>query len=135
MKFNNWRYFSSLLIFAGIPTAYFSYFLSTKQILLIVILIVYTTIWLTPWDMVSALGSKAVKRWLWDFNPKEILGFKILGLPFEEFVYFVFFVSFPISAWEFFKSLNINGNVGAGLVVIAGLAAVILFPLLSKPNK
>lgn len=55
------------------------------------------------WDVWASRHGKKDRVWIWQFNKKETLGFKFLGLPFEEYLFYVASSVYVVFMWEGIK--------------------------------
>lgn len=79
-------YLKWFLLFAWIPTAviwlfYWRILIQYKKVFYLCI--IGSIIFGVPWDY------WATHSWLWHFSPEHTLGINFLGLPLEEYVFFV----------------------------------------------
>lgn len=52
------------------------------------------------WDIWATHHGKRDSVWLWQFNFRDNLGIKILGLPIEEYLFYVFASIYAVFIWE-----------------------------------
>ncbi|MDZ4286272.1 MAG: lycopene cyclase domain-containing protein, partial [Candidatus Sungbacteria bacterium] len=57
--------------------------------------------------------------WLWQFNDKQTLGIKVLGLPIEEYMFYIASSTYVIYMWEGIK--NMTQNNGGQLYIVVAL--------------
>ncbi len=69
------------------------------------------------WDIWATRHSRKDCVWLWQFNRSETLGIKFLGLPIEEYLFYVVSSVYVILMWEGMKLMVSNRSVDIYLVV------------------
>lgn len=107
MTLSHWEYLIiNLLVF--IPTLTLTFLhpknLLKSKLLNLVIALVITATFFLIWDIYATASGH------WQFNNQFILGFSFLGLPFEEYL---FFVTVPFSCffvWDEFKNFTSWGE-------------------------
>jgi lycopene cyclase domain-containing protein len=104
----HYDYLKWFLIFCWTPTIiiwlfYWRYLIRYKKVFLICIL--GSILFATPWDY------WATHSWLWHFSPEHTLGINLLGLPVEEYVFFItetlLYASLALALRSHFKSRKI----------------------------
>lgn len=89
------------------------------------------------WDIWATRHGKRDRIWLWQFNKKETLGLNFLGLPFEEYLFYVASSVYVIFMWEGIK-LMISTNLLNSYLIVLGLSVWTLFaiflPFLFSPK-
>ena len=129
----------SLLFVFCIPTFVAGFFLanyiSLKALVPFVILI---TVIGSIWDVWATRHGKKDRVWLWQFNRYQTIGIRFLGLPVEEYLFYVVSSVYVIFMWEGFN-LMIKGSEPAVYVTIAALAVwtltAIFVPYLFRRKK
>lgn len=129
------RYIASFALGMIIPAIVLFLMLSPRQMVLTIAVALYFVVFGTIWDVASAKGSHTLRSWIWDFNPKSILGFHIFGLPIEEFVFMFVTPVLIIALWEFFVRMGFSDGVLFGLAAVTVVFAVYLYPKLEKPDN
>ncbi len=97
-------YLGSLLFIFLVPTIFAGFYLSDfipwKPLIPFVVLVTITG---ALWDIWATRHGKKDPVWLWDFNRKNTLGVRFLGLPIEEFLFYVVSSVYVVFMWEAFK--------------------------------
>ena len=91
--------------------------------------IVLVTIIGSIWDVWATRHGKKDRIWLWQFNRKQTMGIRFLGLPIEEYLFYVASSVYVIFMWEGLKLMIKGGNSQVYLVVTL-LSAWTLFAIL-----
>ena len=130
------RYITSFLLVAIAPAVLLLFLMkpSSRDLLVIVGIVVFVLSFGMPWDFTSTKGPKTKKTWFWEFNPDSVVGLRLFGVPVEESIFAVTFTFGSIAAWEFFKQLHLNNGALLLLMVVAITFAFIVYPVLRKPN-
>jgi hypothetical protein len=81
------------------------------------------------WDVWATRHGKKDRIWLWQFNTKQTIGMRFLGLPIEEYLFYVASSVYVIFMWEGLK-LMIQGTDYQVYVVIVLLSGWTLFSIL-----
>jgi lycopene cyclase domain-containing protein len=106
-----------------IPTLVAAYLLSDVVSLSeLVPFIVLVTIIGSLWDVWATRHSKRDRVWLWQFHRSQTLGIRFLGLPIEEYLFYVASSIYIIYMWEGIKIMSRGGDKQVYLVIF-GLAA------------
>ncbi len=61
------------------------------------------------WDLWATKHRSKDSIWLWKFNKKDTLGIKILGVPIEEYIFYIVSSVYVIFMWEGIKQIA-NGK-------------------------
>ena len=97
-------YLLSLLFVFAIPALVAGIFIRSQ--ILIPNLIAFILIILilgSIWDVWATQHGTRDKVWLWHFNMGDTLGYKFLGLPIEEYLFYVCASLYSIFLWEVIK--------------------------------
>ncbi len=78
--------------------------------------IVLVTIIGSIWDVWATRHGRKDRIWLWQFNRRQTIGIRILGLPIEEYIFYVASSVYVIFMWQGFQ-LMIRNSVEAYLIV------------------
>ncbi len=89
-------------VFAGV---FLSYYISLDSLLPFIITI---TIIGSIWDVWATRHGKRDRVWLWQFNHRQTIGMRFLGLPVEEYLFYVASSVYVIFMWESFKLMTSN---------------------------
>lgn len=109
-------------IIAGI---YLSNYISLTSLVPFIALV---TIIGSIWDIWATRHGKKDRVWLWSFNRRRTLGLRFLGLPIEEYLFYIASSVYVIFMWEGFK-LMANGAKSEVYGVIGLLSAWTLFSI------
>lgn len=131
-------YLGTLVFVFLIPTLVAGYllsgYISFKALLPFVILI---TVIGSIWDVWATKHGENDRVWLWQFNRRDTLGPRFLGLPIEEYFFYVLSSVYVIFMWEGMK-LMVEGTDPYVYWTIAGLATwtllCIFIPYLFAPK-
>lgn len=125
-----YHYLLSLLFVFCIPTAVASAYLSNHISLeALVPFILLVTLIGSIWDVWATRHGKKDRVWLWQFNRSQTIGIRILGLPIEEYLFYVASSVYVIFMWEGLK-LMVEGSTADAYVVIGLLSAWTLIAIL-----
>ncbi len=91
--------------------------------------IVLVTIIGSIWDVWATKHGKKDRVWLWQFNRKQTMGIRFLGLPVEEYLFYVASSVYVIFMWEGLK-IMVGGGDEQVYLVIGLLSAWTLFAIL-----
>lgn len=91
--------------------------------------IVLVTIIGSIWDVWATRHGKKDRVWLWQFNRRQTIGVRFLGLPIEEYLFYVASSVYVIFMWEGLK-LMVKGTNTQVYGVIGLLSAWTLFAIL-----
>ena len=80
------------------------------------------------WDVWATQHGKKDRVWLWQFNRKQTIGIRFLGLPIEEYLFYVASSVYVIFMWEGFQ-LMLNGTQSEVYIVIGLLSVWTLFSI------
>lgn len=75
--------------------------------------------------------GKRDRVWLWQFNHRQTIGVRLLGLPIEEYLFYVASSVYVIFMWESFK-LMIN-NAPSEVYIVTGLLSLWTLFAISLP--
>lgn len=126
-----YHYSLSLLFVFCIPTIIAGYFLSqfiSLQALFPFILLV--TIIGSIWDVWATRHGKKDRVWLWQFNRRQTIGVRFLGLPIEEYLFYVCSSVYVIFMWEGLKLMVTSKDTVYVCAVIGTLSAWTLISIL-----
>ncbi len=113
-----------------LPSVVAGFFLSKYISLLPLIpFIFFVTIIGSIWDVWATKHGKKDRVWIWQFNNKETLGFKIFGLPFEEYLFYIASSVYVIFMWEGIKLIMLT-NLLATYVMVLSLSVWTLLAIL-----
>lgn len=139
--FKKLYYLGTLLVVFCIPTSVAAYALSDiVKVSELVPFIVLVTLIGSIWDVWATRHGKRDRVWLWQFHRTQTLGYRFLGLPIEEYLFYTASSVYVIYMWEGLKLMARYGTSEVFLVVF-GLGAwtlgAILLPYLfrSKGDK
>ena len=111
-------YLLSLLFIFVIPTIIAGFYIKNinfiKDLIPFVILV---TIIGSIWDIWATKHGRKDSAWLWQFNSRQTLGIKIVGLPIEEYLFYVSSSVYVIFMWEGIKQIVNNNNSQLFLVI------------------
>lgn len=112
----------------GIPAAILFYFVKEDfnyKALLIVILICLIVGGI--FDIWAVKQRRRDKFFIWEYNSKSIIGFKIYGVPIEDFILFLVFTPFFIvTVWESVKKLLIETEELFSLIMLIGVVTLFI---------
>lgn len=91
--------------------------------------IVLVTIIGSIWDVWATRHGKRDRVWLWQFHRSQTLGVRFLGLPIEEYLFYVASSVYIIYMWEGIKLMVAGGDMHVYFVIF-GLAAWTLLSIL-----
>jgi lycopene cyclase domain-containing protein len=129
VKLKKFSYLLTLFSVFCIPTIVAGFYLSAYiDLQALVPFIVLVTIIGSIWDVWATRHGKKDRVWLWQFNRKQTIGLRLLGLPIEEYVFYVASSVYVIFMWEGFK-LMVKGSPSEVYYVIAILSAWTLFSI------
>jgi len=84
-----------------IPTFIAGYFvvphISIKQL---VVFVATVTIMGGLYDLWATKHGKRDPVWIWSFNSRDTIGLKFLGVPIEEYLFYVFTSTYVVFIWE-----------------------------------
>lgn len=116
-------YLSTLVFVFLVPTivagVFLAQFISLEALFPFVILV---SIIGSIWDIWATRHGRKDRVWLWEFNRRNTLGLRFLGLPIEEYLFYVVSSVYVIFMWEGFK-LMVAGTAAQVYWTIAALAA------------
>lgn len=118
-KFN---YLITLTTVFVLPTIAAGFFLSEFISLKTLAPFIFTvTIIGSIWDVWAARLGKHDRVWLWQFNSRNTIRIKLLGLPIEEYLFYVVSSVYMIFMWEGIKLIVTTHSFAAySLVLILG---------------
>ncbi len=122
-------YLGTLVFVFLVPTVVAGFFLSNFISLeALVPFVILVTIIGSIWDVWATRHGRKDRVWLWQFNRKNTLGPRFLGLPIEEYLFYVVSSVYVIFMWEGLK-LMLAGTVSQVYWTIAALAGWTLVSL------
>ena len=73
-----------------------------NSISLLQLIIFVSTITVTGalWDLWATRHGKKDPFWIWAFNPKDTLGVQLLGVPIEEYFFYIFSSIYIVFMWK-----------------------------------
>jgi|GEM_PF-1164150 len=105
-------YLLSLVFVFLIPTVIAAYFvyerISAAQLLIFVTSI---TLLGSVWDVWATKHGKKDAVWLWTFNHRDTLGWRILDMPIEEYLFYVASSVYIVFLWELIQYTIEQGSV------------------------
>ncbi|PIY95620.1 MAG: hypothetical protein COY66_06290 [Candidatus Kerfeldbacteria bacterium CG_4_10_14_0_8_um_filter_42_10] len=121
--------FSLAYIFLlGVPAAILFYFIKEDfncKALFIVILI--SLIVGGIFEIWAVKQRRRDKFFIWEYNSKSIIGFKIYGVPIEDLVLFLIFTPFFIvTVWESVKRLLVESEELFSVIMLVGVIALFI---------
>ena len=117
------HYILSLAFVFVIPTLIAGYF--EKDYVSITVLIPFVTFVTfigSAWDIWATRHGNRDRVWLWQFNSLQTLGFTLLGLPVEEYLFYVSSSLYVIFMWKLIEVLQFNRD-GHTIALVAFLCA------------
>ncbi|MBL8158817.1 lycopene cyclase domain-containing protein [bacterium] len=121
--FKKYYYLATLILVFCVPTSVAAYALSdVVKIDELVPFIVLVTIIGSIWDVWATRHGKSDRVWLWQFHPAQTLGYRIFGLPVEEYLFYIASSVYVIYMWEGMKLMARYGTSEAYIMVF-GLGA------------
>lgn len=116
---NRFYYLGTLFFVFCIPTVVAGFFLSKFiSLTALVPFIICVTIIGSIWDVWATRHGRKDRIWLWQFNRKETLGFTILGLPFEEYLFYTLSSVYVIFMWGGIKLIMSKNTFQVYFIVI-----------------
>ncbi len=99
-----YHYLLSLLFVFCIPTLGAGFLLSDRiSFQALTPFIVLVTLIGSIWDVWATRHGKKDRTWLWQFNNSQTIGVRFLGLPIEEYFFYVASSVYVIFMWEGFN--------------------------------
>lgn len=124
------HYLLTLVFVFCIPTIVAGFYLARFIDLGVLIpFILLVTIIGSIWDVWATRHGKKDRVWLWQFNRAQTLGVRFLGLPIEEYLFYVASSVYVIFMWEGLK-LIVRGAGHEVYLVIILLSAWTLMSIL-----
>ena len=112
-----------------LPTLVAGFYLSNYISLSALIpFIVLVTVIGSIWDVWATRHGKKDRVWLWQFNRRQTIGLRFLGLPVEEYLFYIASSVYVIFMWEGFKLMQTDAPSQV-YVVIGLLSAWTLFAI------
>jgi len=112
-------YLLTLIFVFCIPTIIAGFFLSNFiSLIALVPFVVCVTIIGSIWDIWATKHGKKDRVWLWQFNRNDTMGIKFLGLPCEEYLFYVVSSVYVIFMWEGMKLIISKGTFQVYFIVI-----------------
>lgn len=134
------RYLYSLayLVLLGLPALLLSFFV--KEILNPIHIIVVIMVCLFVggiFDIWAVKQGKKDRFYVWEYNPKSIIGPKIMGVPIEDFVLFLLLTPlFIIIVWETVKKIFSNNvSIQPAHLALAVVITVTIYKFVYKSAK
>lgn len=108
--------------------------LNALAVLVIIALVVGGVI-----EIISVKQSKKDKFYIWEYNSKTTLDWKILGVAVEDMILFLILTPiFAITAWEAVKRVSIVNETSVATILISGtLLTVVIYAItytITKPK-
>jgi lycopene cyclase domain-containing protein len=132
-------YLFTLVFVFCIPSVFAGFFLVNYISLSALIPFVITvTIIGSIWDVWATRHSKKDRIWLWQFNKKQTIGIKFLGLPIEEYVFYTASSVYVIFMWEGIKLMILHNTIQTySMVLLLSIWTVIAIgvPYIFAPKK
>lgn len=112
-------YLLTLLFVFCIPTIIAGFFLSDYiSLRALVPFVITVTVIGSIWDLWATRHGKKDCVWLWQFNKKQTLGFRIFGLPLEEYLFYTASSVYVIFMWEGIKLMTLHNTFQMYLLVM-----------------
>ena len=112
-------YLGTLIFVFCIPTIFAGFYLANFiSLAALTPFIICVTIIGSIWDVWATKHGKKDRIWLWQFNRKQTLGFTLLGLPYEEYLFYTVSSVYVIFMWEGMKLIMSKGTFQVYLMVI-----------------
>lgn len=134
-------YTFAYLILLGLPASVLTYLIRDKidfnsVILVILIAIVVGGVF----EIWAVKQHKNDKFFIWEYNAKSILGFKLLGVPLEDFVFFLVLTPiFIISIYEAIKNIILTNKellfIMISCIVVMIGSYIFVYKHAIKPKK
>ncbi|WKZ27371.1 MAG: lycopene cyclase domain-containing protein [Candidatus Paceibacterota bacterium] len=131
-------YLLTLLFAFGIPAFIEGYLLIDRINVVNLVSFVFGILLLgSIWDIWATRHGRKDSGWLWQFNFNETLGIKFLGLPIEEYMFYIFASLYIVFTWE---AINLaqHGNILMRVLVptfgVWTLLAI-LIPIMKKSRN
>lgn len=132
-------YLLTLLFVFCIPSVFAGFFLSNYISLSALIpFIITVTIIGSIWDVWATRHSKRDCVWLWQFNKRQTIGIKFLGLPIEEYLFYTASSVYVIFMWEGIKLMVLHNTLQIySVVLLLSIWTVIAIgiPYIFAPKK
>jgi lycopene cyclase domain-containing protein len=107
--FKKFYYITSLTLVFIIPSLISGYFISDYiNFFSLAVFVLTITISGALWDLWASRHGKNDPVWLWMFNKNDTLGIQFLGLPIEEYLFYVFSSVYVIFLWEIIQLTTIG---------------------------
>lgn len=109
---SRYYYLLSLLLVFIIPAGIAAYFvLDRVPVSNLLTFVGGITILGSIWDIWAARHGKKDPIWLWQFNFKDTLGYKLFDLPIEEYVFYIASSLYIVFIWEGIKYAVDTGSL------------------------
>jgi len=84
----------------------------------------------SAWDIWATRHGRTDSVWLWQFNKINTLGIQFLGLPVEEYLFYLSTSIYILFTWETFQYSTANNGAGSYFLVFTGIwsLAFIILP-------
>lgn len=113
-------YLLSLTLVFIIPTLIAGFFVIEHiELLHLFVFVLLITIVGSLWDVWATRHGSDDPIWLWHFNHKQTIGIKFLGLPIEEYLFYVFSSVYIIFIWKSIELALSTGNNAYYLLIPA----------------
>ena len=71
------------------------------------------------WDLWATRHGKRDPVWIWAFNHKDTIGIRLLGLPIEEYLFYIFSSVYVVFIWKTIELASETGNGDLYLIIPA----------------
>lgn len=133
-KITRFYYSFAYLLLLGLPAFILTY-VSREDIDLKAVAVVTTAVLVIGgiFDIWAVRQSKKDSFFIWEYNSRSILGFKLFGVPIEDFIFFLILTPiFIISMYEAIKSITFEGDTLSTITTITVMIMVISYFLVYK---
>lgn len=121
-------YIAAYIVLMGIPSLIL-YFLFGKLInLKALLLLIFVSLFIGGiFDIWAVKQGKKDKFYIWEYSDKTTLGFKLLGVPIEDFMLFLILTPiYVVVAWETIKQILITNNLSSAAIILFGLLVLLV---------
>ncbi len=77
------------------------------------------------WDIWATKHKNKDAVWLWQFNGRQTIGIKFLGLPVEEYLFYLASSVYVIFMWEGIKQMTLDAHSGVTIVLVVSVWTLI----------
>lgn len=131
MKLKRFSYLLTLFSVFCIPTVVAAFYLSPYiDLHALLPFIILVTLVGSIWDVWATRHGKRDRVWLWQFNRRQTIGIRFLGLPIEEYLFYVASSLYVIFMWQGFelmmKGAQVEVYVVIGLLSLWTLFSIVL---------